>query len=68
MIEFGKENKECGKIPPYVISCNEIIDEEHANNTLEIIVGVESGNVYKILFESYMMYLVRNESYTSGNS
>lgn len=45
MIEFGKENKECGKIPPYVISCNEIIDEEHANNTLEILVGVESGNV-----------------------
>ena len=64
MIEFGTDNVECGKFPPYVISCNEIIGENEPLNTLEIEVGVESGSTYKIIFENYMLHLTRNESYT----
>lgn len=65
MIEFGTDNAECGKFPPYVISCNEIIGENEPLNTLEIEVGVESGSTYKIIFENYMLHLTRNESYTA---
>lgn len=65
MIEFGTDNVECGKFPPYVISCNEIIGENEPLNTLEIEVGVESGSTYKIIFENYMLHLTRNESYTA---
>ena len=68
MIEFGKENIECGKLPPCLLSCQEIIDEDAANNTLEIVVELNSGNIYKIVFEQYLMYLVRNESYTSWDN
>ena len=68
MIEFGKGNIECGNFPPYLISCQEIIDEDSVNNTLEIVVEINSNSIYKIIFEQYLMYLVRNESYTSLDS
>ena len=55
MIEFGTDNVECGKFPPYVISCNEIIGENEPLNTLVIEVGVESGSTYKIIFEKSRM-------------
>lgn len=64
MIEFGEENKECKNFSPDVISCKEIIGEDEANNTWEIVVSLSSGEVYKIIFEQYMMHLTRNESYT----
>lgn len=68
VIEFGNENMECGKFPPYVISCREIIDEQTVLNTLEIVVGVESGAEYRIVFKDYMMHLTRNESYTAWDN
>ena len=36
MIEFGTENNECGKLPPYIISCKELIGEGEPLNTLVI--------------------------------
>ena len=62
--EFGTENTECGKFPPYIISCKELIGEGEPLNTLIIEIGVESGNEYRITFENYMLHLTRNESYT----
>lgn len=64
MIEFGTENTVCGKFPPYIISCKELIGEGEPLNTLVIEIGVENGGEYRITFESYMLHLTRNESYT----
>ena len=33
MIEFGTESTECGKFPPYIISCKELIGEGEPLNT-----------------------------------
>ena len=41
MIELGTENTVCGKFPPYIISCKELIGEGEPLNTLVIEIGVE---------------------------
>ena len=46
MIEFGTENTVCGKFPPYIISCKELIGEGEPLNTL--VIDVISANDHVI--------------------
>lgn len=65
MIGFGKDNDEFGKVPPHLISCEERINiEGYAENSLTIKLITETGITLLIEFESYIMHLTRNESYT----
>ncbi len=65
MIGFGKDNDEFGKVPPYLISCEERINiEGYAKNSLTIKLITDTGITLQIEFESYIMHLTRNESYT----
>ncbi len=66
MVGFGEKNEEFGKVPPSLISCEEIIDEEgFADNSLLIKFVTYTGISYEIRFPSYIMHLTRNESYTA---
>lgn len=66
MIGFGENNKEFGKMPPYLISCEEIIsdDDNFSSNALLIRLITDSGIKIQIEIKSYIMHLTRNESYT----
>lgn len=65
MIEFGSDNDECKKYPPYIVSCKEAIGADEPSNTLIIEIELGCGSFYKIIFEDYMLHLTRNESYTA---
>ena len=67
MVSFGAENKEFGNMPPFLVSFEEVFDEEEgtASNSLKIIISSNyTEDTYQILFPSYTMHLTRNESYT----
>lgn len=66
MIGFGKDNEEFGNMPPSLISCEEMQDEEgFADNALIIRIVTYTGITLQIVFPSYIMHLTRNESYTA---
>ena len=66
MIGFGENNKEFGKMPPYLISCEEIIsdDDNFSSNALLNRLITDSDIKIQIEIKSYIMHLTRNESYT----
>ena len=66
MIGFGENNEEFGKLPPYLISCEEIIsdDGDFSPNALLIRLIADTGIKLQIEIKSYIMHLTRNESYT----
>lgn len=66
MIGFGEDNKEFGRMAPYLISCEEIINDEDdsSSNALLIRLITDSGIKIQIEIKSYIMHLTRNESYT----
>lgn len=66
MIGFGDDNEEFGRLPPSLISCEEVRDDEgFAKNSLLIRIITDTGINLKIEFQSYIMHLTRNESYTA---
>lgn len=66
MIGFGENNEEFGELPPYLIACQEISDDEEgmASNALRVQLITETGIELEIEFKDYIMHLTRNESYT----
>ena len=64
MIGFGLENEEVKYINPYLIKCEEIITE-YPNNALRVVIEISENIQYEIIITNYIMYLVRNESYTA---
>ncbi|MCD7810581.1 MAG: hypothetical protein LUG91_01840 [Ruminococcus sp.] len=64
MIGFGETNEEFGKVPPVLISIEEIKEGQYATNSLLIKIATETNIYISIKFESYIMHLTRNESYT----
>lgn len=66
MIGFGMDNEEFGKVPPSIISCEEISDDEgFADNALLIKMVTYTGIKLLIRFPEYIMHLTRNESFTA---
>ena len=66
MIGFGKDNEEFGNVPPSLISCEEMQDDEcFADNALLIKIVTYTGITLQIVFPSYIMHLTRKESYTA---
>lgn len=67
MICFGKLNEEFGNLPPYLISIEKVMEEGYATNSLRIKIETDTDTGIKVCieFESYIMHLTRNESYTS---
>lgn len=66
MIGFGKNNEEFGNVPPSLISCEEMRDDEgFADNALLIKIVTYTGITLQIFFPSYIMHLTRKESYTA---
>ena len=66
MIGFGKDNEEFGKVAPSIQSFEEMKDEEgFADNSLLIRLVTWTGIKLEIRFSSYIMFLTRNESYTT---
>jgi hypothetical protein len=66
MIGFGEDNKEFGKLPPYLIACQEVIPDEESSpsNSLLVRLITETGINLQIKINDYIMHLTRNESYT----
>mgnify|MGYP003306748304 CR=1 FL=1 len=65
MIGFGKDNTEFGCVPPTVISCEEMHDDEgFAINSLLVKIVTYTGLKLQIQFSDYIMHLTRNESFT----
>ena len=66
MTGFGEKNEEFGKVPPSLVSCEEMKNEdEFAENSLLIKIVTCTGLSFEIRFPSYIMHLTRNESYTA---
>ena len=66
MIGFGKSNEEFGKVPPSLVLCEEIQNEDgFADNSLLIRFITYTGIIFDVRFPSYIMHLTRNESYTA---
>lgn len=64
MIGFGLENEEVKYINPYLIKCEEIVTE-YPDNALRVVIEIAENMQYEIIITNYIMYLVRNESYTA---
>ena len=66
MIGFGKDNEEFGNVPPSIVSCEELNDDEgFAENSLLVKLVTYTGITLQIQFSDYIMHLTRNESYTA---
>ncbi|MCQ2481919.1 MAG: hypothetical protein MJ153_00315 [Clostridia bacterium] len=68
MIGFGELNEEFGNLPPYLISIEEVNEEGYATNSLNIKIETDTGIIICIEFDSYIMHMTRNESYTSWDN
>lgn len=64
MIGFGEKNEEFGRLPPYLLSCQEVISNEAPSNSLLVKLITDSGLKLQIEINNYIMHLTRNESYT----
>ncbi len=56
MIDFGKDNEEFGQVPPSLISCEEMREDEgFADNALIIKIMTYTGRTLQIVFPSYII-------------
>ena len=56
MIDFGKDNEEFGQVPPSLISCEEMREDEgFADNALIIKIMNYTGRTLQIVFPSYII-------------